>query len=342
LNASGFSAEPGVALAHGEKKEKKQQRKKLTQKDENLENENEIDQLMTIIALVAIAVNGCMMAILGPAHHHRHGHHHHDAEEEEKKVGGEELTAVVVSEPAAAAAVGAAAAALATKSGAAASSAANASSAIYSHSHSHAHDHEHGSRGASHGGAGREAKGQHSHSHAHAHSRGSSINVRGAFIHVLGDTVQSVGVAIAGALIWWRPSLRLADPIMTLVFAVLVVLTTCSLVRDLFNILSERAPRGLETPAIEKALNAVPGVACVHDVHCWQLSPSTPALVTAHVTRRAGSDASVMLAAATAALAAMGLEHATLQIATAEEDAACAVARRKAAELAAAGAAGAV
>ena len=129
---------------------------------------------------------------------------------------------------------------------------------------------------------------------------------------------------------------------MTLVFAVLVVLTTCSLVRDLFNILSERAPRGLETPAIEKALNAVPGVACVHDVHCWQLSPSTPALVTAHVTRRAGSDASVVLAAATAALAAMGLEHATLQIATAEEDAACAVARRKAAELAAAGAAGAV
>ena len=153
---------------------------------------------------------------------------------------------------------------------------------------------------------------------------------------------MSVGVAIAGALIWWRPSLRLADPIMTLVFAVLVVLTTCSLVRDLFNILSERAPRGLETPAIEKALNAVPGVACVHDVHCWQLSPSTPALVTAHVTRRAGSDASVVLAAATAALAAMGLEHATLQIATAEEDAACAVARRKAAELAAAGAAGAV
>ena len=168
------------------------------------------------------------------------------------------------------------------------------------------------------------------------------MDERGAFIHVLGDTVQSVGVAIAGALIWWRPSLRLADPIMTLVFAVLVVLTTRSLVRDLFNILSERAPRGLETPAIEKALNAVPGVACVHDVHCWQLSPSTPALVTAHVTRRAGSDASVVLAAATAALAAMGLEHATLQIATAEEDAACAVARRKAAELAAAGAAGAV
>ena len=152
---------------------------------------------------------------------------------------------------------------------------------------------------------------------------------------MLGDTVQSVGVAIAGALIWWRPSWRVADPIMTLVFAVLVILTTRSLVRDLFNILSERAPRGLETPAIERALNAVPGVACVHDVHCWQLSPSTPALVTAHVTREAGADAAAVLAAATGALAAMGLDHATLQIATAEEDAACAVARRKASELAA-------
>ena len=147
-----------------------------------------------------------------------------------------------------------------------------------------------------------------------------------------------MGVAIAGALIWWRPSWRVADPIMTLVFAVLVILTTRSLVRDLFNILSERAPRGLETPAIERALNAVPGVACVHDVHCWQLSPSTPAIVTAHVTRESGADAATVLAAATAALAAMGLDHATLQIATAEEDAACAVARRKAAELAAAGA----
>lgn len=149
-----------------------------------------------------------------------------------------------------------------------------------------------------------------------------------------------MGVAIAGALIWWRPSWRVADPIMTLIFAVLVILTTCALVRDLFNILSERAPRGLETPAIEKALNAVPGVACVHDVHCWQLSPSTPAIVTAHVTREAGADAAAVLAAATAALAAMGLEHSTLQIATGEEDAACAVAKRKAAEMAAAAAEG--
>lgn len=291
-------------------------------------------QLMTIIALVAVAVNLAMMAILGPAHHHGHGHHHHDAEEGEKKGREEELT--VVSEPAAAAAVGAAAAALAAESSGAAAAADSPAAATYSHSQDH--DHEHGSHGAA-GEA--KAKG-HSHSHDdHQHSHGSSINVRGAFIHVLGDTVQSVGVAIAGALIWWRPSWRIADPIMTLVFALLVILTTRSLVRDLFNILSERAPRGLETPNIERALNAVPGVACVHDVHCWQLSPSTPAIVTAHVTREAGADASAVLAAATAALAAMGLDHATLQIATAEEDAACAVARRKAAELAAAAAAGA-
>ena len=293
---------------------------------------------MTIIALVAIAVNLAMMAILGPAHHHGHGHHHHDAEEKKVK-DGEDEGSTVVSEPAAAAAVGAAAAALATGSVAATAASAGADAAATSTAApacSHSHNHEHGK---SHGGAG-EARG-HSHdhhSHHHHHHEGSSINVRGAFIHVLGDTVQSVGVAIAGALIWWRPSWRVADPIMTLVFAVLVILTTRSLVRDLFNILSERAPRGLETPAIERALNAVPGVACVHDVHCWQLSPSTPAIVTAHVTRESGADAATVLAAATAALAAMGLDHATLQIATAEEDAACAVARRKAAELAAAGA----
>ena len=293
---------------------------------------------MTIIALVAIAVNLFMMAILGPAHHHGHGHHHHDAEEK-KRENEEEEEGVGVMGPATAASVGAAAAALATSgdgTGVAAAPAVSVAAKSCSHSHSHG-DHEHGGGGGGHGGGrGGEREGGHSHHHHH----GSSINVRGAFIHVLGDTVQSVGVAIAGALIWWRPSWRIADPIMTLVFAVLVILTTRSLVRDLFNILSERAPRGLETPAIEKALNAVPGVTCVHDVHCWQLSPSTPPLVTAHVTREASADAMTVLAAATAALAALGLEHATLQIATAEEDAACAVARRKAAELAAAAAGG--
>ena len=70
----------------------------------------------------------------------------------------------------------------------------------------------------------------HGHSHGigggHGHSHGGSgenINVRAALIHVIGDIVQSVGVVIAGALIWYNPDWHLADPITTFLFSILVV-----------------------------------------------------------------------------------------------------------------------
>ncbi len=71
----------------------------------------------------------------------------------------------------------------------------------HAHDHGHSHDdaaHSHGSGGHNHGSGG------HSHEHgAHGHDDGN-INLRGAVIHVLGDFVQSIGVAAAGALIWWK------------------------------------------------------------------------------------------------------------------------------------------
>ena len=69
----------------------------------------------------------------------------------------------------------------------------------HSHDHdSHNHGHSHGTEGHSHGSGG------HSHDHSHAEHDDSNINLRGAVIHVLGDFVQSIGVAAAGGLIWWK------------------------------------------------------------------------------------------------------------------------------------------
>lgn len=83
------------------------------------------------------------------------------------------------------------------------------------------HDHGH-----SHGG--------HDHSHKH-----EDINLRAAFIHVIGDLIQSIGVLIASGLIWYRPQWQIADPICTFLFSVVVLGTTAFICRDILRILME-------------------------------------------------------------------------------------------------------
>jgi zinc transporter 2 len=75
------------------------------------------------------------------------------------------------------------------------------------------HAHSHGGGGGDHG-------------HSHGKGGGENVNIRSAYIHVLGDAAQSVGVMIAAALIWYEPAWRIADPICTFVFSIIVLYTT--------------------------------------------------------------------------------------------------------------------
>ncbi len=129
--------------------------------------------------------------------------------------------------------------------------------------------------------------------------------------------VQSLGVMLAGALIWGlqatHPRVVLADPLATFFFALLVLLTTRAILRDIFDILMERAPKGLAPAAVEAALAAAPGVAAVHDLHLWVLKPSV-IFATAHVTPVAGCAPGAVLGAAKAALAGLGITHVTVQV----------------------------
>jgi zinc transporter 2 len=92
----------------------------------------------------------------------------------------------------------------------------------------------------------RSSSGGHSHGHGHGHGHShDNINLRGAVLHVIGDLVQSAGVAIAGALIWAHqddPRWYVADPICTFLFSVLVLWTTKNIVMDIVAVLMERAP----------------------------------------------------------------------------------------------------
>lgn len=108
-----------------------------------------------------------------------------------------------------------------------------------------------------------------------------SINVRGAYLEVLGDLIGSAVVIVAAAIIWatgWMP----ADAVASLVIAAMILPRAIGLVREVFSVLGERAPTGTEVGAIRDHILREPGVVDVHDVHVWQLTRGAP-VFTAHV-----------------------------------------------------------
>uniref|UniRef100_A0A8C1HHL3 Zinc transporter n=1 Tax=Cyprinus carpio carpio TaxID=630221 RepID=A0A8C1HHL3_CYPCA len=148
----------------------------------------------------------------------------------------------------------------------------------HDHGHSH-HGHGHGSAEHSHGGHGH-SHGGHSHSHGHGHSHGSAgggmnANMRGVFLHVLADTLGSVGVIISTILIRQFGWL-IADPICSLFIATLIFLSVIPLLKDACEVLLLRMP-----PQHEKELNfalekirKIEGVLSYRDPHFWRHSAS--------------------------------------------------------------------
>ncbi|ESO05531.1 hypothetical protein HELRODRAFT_77640 [Helobdella robusta] len=105
-----------------------------------------------------------------------------------------------------------------------------------------------------------------------------SINVRAAFIHVIGDLVQSAVVLFASTLIYFEPEWRIADPICTFIFSILVLCTTFNILKDIFRVLMEGSPADVDRAEIEKFLNEIEGVMQIHDLKIWSLTGSKAAL----------------------------------------------------------------
>lgn len=108
-----------------------------------------------------------------------------------------------------------------------------------------------------------------------------SINVRGAYLEVLGDLIGSAVVIVAAVIIWatgWMP----ADAVASLIIAAMILPRAIGLLREVFSVLGERAPTGTEVGAIRDHILREPGVVDVHDVHVWQLTRGAP-VFTAHV-----------------------------------------------------------
>jgi cobalt-zinc-cadmium efflux system protein len=131
--------------------------------------------------------------------------------------------------------------------------------------------------------------------------------------HVLADALSSLGVIVAAVAIlaagWQR-----ADPIASILIAVLILLSAVSIVRESLDVLLEAAPTGIDVTSMGASMAAVDGVIEVHDLHVWTVTSSFPA-VAAHITVRADCEPSLVRRRTAEMLRNhFGVEHATLQV----------------------------
>jgi len=108
-----------------------------------------------------------------------------------------------------------------------------------------------------------------------------NLNVRGAFFHVIGDAIGSVGAVIAslGILIW---GYQMADPIISAIVGILILFSSWILIRDAVDILLEGTPAHVNIVNLQEQLKEIPGVSSVHDLHVWTLTSGMIAM-SSHV-----------------------------------------------------------
>jgi cobalt-zinc-cadmium efflux system protein len=103
------------------------------------------------------------------------------------------------------------------------------------------------------------------------------LNVRAAWLHMLGDALGSVGIIVGAGIIHYT-GWQVIDPILSILIALLIIWTAWDIIKDSLNILLEGLPRGMRLNAVTSAMGGIDGVIDVHDLHIWSLGSSTHAL----------------------------------------------------------------
>lgn len=148
------------------------------------------------------------------------------------------------------------------------------------------------------------------------------LNIRAAFLHMAGDAAISAGVLLA-ALAIAATNVAAIDPAVSLVIAVVLIVSTWRVLLDAVNLAMDGVPSRLDHPEVQDWLAALPGVLEVHDLHIWALSTTRTAL-TAHLVCTEAADRAALVPEACHGLAErFAITHATLQIETEAMAAAC-------------------
>ena len=143
------------------------------------------------------------------------------------------------------------------------------------------------------------------------------LNVRGAWLHVVGDALGSVGAIAAGVLVTLR-GWHAADPLFSALIAVLIVWSSWSLIREATNVLLEGTPAHINLAAVEGAILETAGVEDVHDLHVWTITSGREALSAHVIHAHAVSQPELLKELRAKLLDKFGVDHLTIQMETEE------------------------
>jgi len=145
-------------------------------------------------------------------------------------------------------------------------------------------------------------------------SKDESLNVRGAFLHVVADTLGSIG-AISAGLIMLFTSWYQVDPLISMMIGVLIFYSTWKLVRDSLNVLLEGVPHHIDISALERRMVELKGVKEVHDLHVWSITPTKMCCMSGHVVVKKGTNRKRLITTLINVLKEeFGINHTTIQI----------------------------
>jgi cobalt-zinc-cadmium efflux system protein len=145
-------------------------------------------------------------------------------------------------------------------------------------------------------------------------SRNESLNLKGAFLHVIADVLGSVGAISAGLIMlftgWYQ-----ADPIASMMIGVLVFYSSGRLVRDSVNVLLEGVPSHIDVSTVERRILAMKGVKNIHDLHVWSIADTKMCCMSSHVVVEDGTNGRDLVTKLIHVLKEeFGIDHTTIQL----------------------------
>ncbi len=141
-----------------------------------------------------------------------------------------------------------------------------------------------------------------------------NLNVKGAFLHILSDTLSSIAVITSGILIYYT-NISIIDPIVAVVISTLIIRSTIVLLRDTIHILLEGTPREIDLKELEYEIKSIEGVSNIHDLHIWCITRDLLSL-SAHIVVRDQmiSEGSIIIGKIRERMLRYGISHITIQI----------------------------